>query len=240
MKPAPDIFLAFGKVSEPLQALAHEGTDIARRGRELGQQVAWIGSGTEPLRLNSPGWLKVAPELIAALSGREGLRLLCRDRLESIIPPFAAQTRRWIAGYLDRIEDRTGKAQEQGDALTRLSDRFFAALLPLPSPHIATVDRIGGKISIQEDEEFVRLDMAFWDGTQLTGIIFGDENESTPAKRKALERLAERARSRFVLHRIASNAASDALARTMVDKVMDANPPWFGPYRADEFSTPLP
>jgi hypothetical protein len=240
LTPATDFFLAFGKVSDPLQALANEGAEIARDGHGLGQQVAFIGPDSAALRLNSPGWLKVAPELIAALSKREDLRLLCRDRLESIIPPFAAQTRRWIGSYLDRVEGLAGDTRDHGNLLTRPSDRYFAALLPLPSPHIVAAYRANGKVSIDDDAEFVHLDIAFWDGVQLTGVIFGDENASTPEEHKALNRLAERAQSRFVLKRIALNKISDAFAQTQANKILDANQPWYGPYRASEFSKPLP
>ncbi len=53
--PSAGLFVAFGKIAQPGEALRREGTDVAARGGALGRQVAIIQPDTAAFRLNSPG-----------------------------------------------------------------------------------------------------------------------------------------------------------------------------------------
>ena len=232
----PALFIAFGKVSDPRIALAREGAEVAAQGGGLGRQVAVIGADMPAVRINTPGWLKVAPEMIAALPERGDLRVLVRDRLRGATPPFAARAGRWIEAYLDRAERAAG---EPGEGILQPSDRVFAALLPLPAARVLPVD-LGAKMREVEGYDFVAFDLAIWDGTRLIGVLFGDESSRPPAVRAALARLETLMGGRVELRWIATPAAEEALAEEMLEAMAAALPPWFGPYRAEGFREPLP
>lgn len=238
-EPGRQVFVAFGKVANPGRAMEGAGEELAPGGPGLGQQVALVGAGTGPFRLNSGNWMRARPELVAALPGRHDLRTLCRDRLEVLLPSFAAGARRWVHGYLDRVEGLVPERAEDDGQVTAPSDRFFAALLPLPLPRVTTVTRAEGKIAATGDG-FARLDLAFWDGTCLTGILFGAQNAQSPNELRTLERFAASAGPLFDLQRITGPAGAEALASEMAQRVCDVPGPWFGPYRAEALSRPLP
>lgn len=232
----PALFVAFGKVSDPRIALAQEGGEVAAQGGGLGRQVAVIGADMPAVRINAPGWLKVGPEMIAALPERADLRVLVRDRLRGLTPPFAARSGRWIEAYLDRAEAVAGKP---GEGILQPSDRVFAALLPLPAAHVLPVD-LGAKMQTVEGYDFVTFDLAFWDGKQLIGILFGGESSRPPAVRVALARLEALMSGRIALRWIVTPADEASLAEEMLKAMASALPPWFGPYRAEGFREPLP
>lgn len=235
----PALFLAFGKVSRPLEALAHEGAKVAARGSHLGRQVALIGTGTPAIRLNSPGWLRAPPELIAALPDHAALCLLCRDRLRSITPPFAARASRWIEAYLDQAETDAGPAGS-GTEVIHTSDRMFASLLPLPAPRLVPVHLERQKLRPIQGQAVIPLDLAFWDGTRLTAVLFGGENSTPPALRDALAKMTNLLGARFDLQRITTSQQERDLAAKLLMAARAAPRPWFGPYRAEGFHATLP
>lgn len=234
------LFLSFGKVSLPLQAMEQEGRRIARTGQPLGHQVAVVSGGTPAFRFSTPGWLGASPALIAALPDRPGLRLLCRDRLEAIVPAFAAAQRRWMARYLDRLEELYPLEGDEGDPLNRPSDRFFAALLPLPAVSLLPVTARGDAFIPVDPGDFVAADLAFWDGARLTAVFFGDVNTASPRAREELTNLINAAEPMLVVRRVTATAEADRLIDDIL-LMIDAQPhSRFGPYRAAAFQTPLP
>lgn len=237
--PGRHIFIAYGKVANPRRAMEGAGAELAPGGRDLGQQVALVGPGTAAFRLDSGGWLRVTPELAAALTTRRDLRILCRDRLEVLLPAFAARVRRWVHDYLDRVEALVPAGAEDDGQVSAPSDRYFAAPLPIPVPRVTMADRTGKEITASR-EGFARMDLAFWDGTRLTGILFGGPNAQSPNDLRALESFAEAAGPLFELRRITRPAEAETLADEMARKVCGVPGPWFGPYRAEAFSAPLP
>lgn len=236
---SPALFLAFGKVSRPLEALAHEGAKVAARGSHLGRQVAIIDTDTPAIRLNSPGWLRAPPELIAALPDHAALCLLCRDRLRSITPPFAARTSRWIEAYLDEAETDSGPAGS-GTEVIHASDRMFASLLPLPAPRMIPVHFEHQEPRPIQGQAVIPLDLAFWDGARLTGVLFGGENSTPPALRDALANMKNLLGARFDLLRITTSQQERDLAAKLLISARSAPRPWFGPYRVGGFHAKLP
>jgi hypothetical protein len=230
--------LAFGKVSSPEMALRIEGRALLEQDRSLGRQVALISAQTPALRLNSPGWMDVQPSLIAALGSPEQLRALCRDRLYAQIPTFAAQARRWIDRYLDTTEAVCGPADDSG-GITSPGDRFFATLLPLPAARVALGRVEAGRLILEEDLGFCGFDLAFWDGTTLKAVLFGEDNVHTPRQKQLYASLGECLGNLFQLHRI-TNPTETTFIETLISQALTAPPPWFGPYRAEGFQSPLP
>ncbi|WP_265516835.1 hypothetical protein [Nitratireductor luteus] len=203
-------------------------------------QFALIGRGTCAFRLNSPGWFRATPALIAALPDRKGLRLLCRDRIEKIVPAFSAEARRWITLYLDQVEAVAGKAIDPSSNLTDPSDCFFAALLPLPACLVGKLRGGAGNLQIETALDIVRFDLVFWDGCTLVAILFGAENTTTPGKRAAIAALERALAPRLRVRRIENNEDSVSLAAQLAAEIRQVPAPHYGPYRFPELQEPLP
>jgi hypothetical protein len=240
---ASQIFLSYGRVSDSSSARAKEGRLIAARGGGLGRQVALIGAKTPAFRLNSPGWLAVAPELAAALDSRAMLRTLCRDRLMAATPAFAAYTRRVVEAYLERIGDLAGPPPEQVETVTDPSDRFFAALLPMPNAHIQPVTVEEGGLVPVAGHDPVRVDLAFWDGRTVTAINFGGAGSRLPRQARALTALEQALGGRISVHEISDMARLDLdtiLPEAVFAEMKAMTGVVFGPFRAAEFQAALP
>jgi hypothetical protein len=225
-----DRFLCFGKVASPDVARRNEGANLPATRGGLGRQVALIGSETPAFRLNSPGWMAPGPELIAALDTREALCLLCRDRLEAIVPGFAPRVREFCAAYLDAVASRIGPPEE-GDDVSLPGDRFFNALLPLPCPRVAVPESATG---------WVGADIGFWDGTDLVLVRFGAETSVLPRQRNELASLERLGDGGVRLSWLPYGAGPEALPASIMAGVENAALPVFGPYRAAAFQSPLP
>ena len=91
-----------------------------------------------------------------------------------------------------------------------------------------------------EGYDSVALDLAFWDGTQLVGVLFAGESSRLPAARTDLARLQELMGERPVLRWIVAPAEEAALSEKMLESMASTLPPWFGPYRAEGFGERLP
>ena len=226
-----DLFLCFGKVASADVARQNEGADILARGGGLGRQVAAINDTTPAFCLNSPGWMTPGPELIAAMDTRNALRLLCRDRLEALVPGFAPRVREFCTAYLDAIADRVGAAEEDAANLSIPGDRFFAALLPLPCPKLAAPETASG---------WVEADFAFWDGEALTLIRFGNETSLLPRQRSEFTRLTEAHKGHLNMLWLPLNAGPVSLPPSILARAEQTPLPIFGPYRAPAFQAPLP
>jgi hypothetical protein len=240
---APLIFLSYGRVSDSSAARVNEGRLIAARGGGLGRQVALIGARSPAFRLNSPGWLAVAPELAAALDSRSMLRMLCRDRLLAAVPPFAAQTRRIVEAYLDRVEEIAGPPPQRAEAVTDPSDRYFSALLPLPNAQIQIVTADEDGLQANHGQDPARADLAFWDGTRLTAILTGGAGARLPRQARALEALELAAGGRVIVHQAGASTDFDLdtiLPEAVLKAMAQAREPFYGPYRAGEFLAELP
>lgn len=225
-----ELFLCFGKVASPDVAERNEGAELRATGGGLARQVALIKKSTPAFRINSPGWMVPGPEMIAAMDTRAALRLLCRDRLEAIVPSFAPRVREFCAIYLDAIADRTGDAEEGAD-ISLPGDRFFAALLPLPCPKLASPEAAEG---------WVEADLGFWDGERLTLIRFGNETSLLPRQRAEFDAVEQAAEGRLRLLWLPLGAGPEALPAPLMAFAEQAELPVFGPYRAAAFRAPLP
>lgn len=171
------VALAWGRVSDPVAALAAEGRDLAADHRALGVQTARLRPGLPPLRLNTAGWLRVDAVTTPALTDGEALRRLVAVRLAAAVPPFRSTVRAFIAAYLAAVARRcppppTGAAVAQ--TVRHPGDRFFNALLPLPCAWLP--DQEGG---------FVRADVAFWTGDDLFGILLCEPSAIVSGARRA-------------------------------------------------------
>lgn len=225
-----DLFLCFGKVASPEVAQRNEGAEVRAAGGGLGRQVALIHTKTPAFCLNSPGWMTPGPELIAAMDTRTALRLLCRDRLEALVPSFAPRVLEFCQSYLNAIAERVGPAKD-GDDISMAGDRFFAALLPLPSPKLA---------SSVAAEGWVEADLGFWDGNVLTLVRFGAETTLLPRQRDEFAALEQEAKGHVRLIWLPLGAGPEALPIPMMSVAEEAKLPVFGPYRATAFRAPLP
>lgn len=224
------LFLCFGKVASPEVARRNEGAELQAAGRALGRQVAYIDTDTPAFRLNSPGWMAPGQELIAALDTRAALRLLCRDRLEALVPGFAPRVREFCRSYLDMIAEHVGPAKDSDD-ICLPGDRFFAALLPLPSPKLAAPETASG---------WVEADLGFWDGKTLTLIRYGSDAALLPRQREEFAALEKTSMGRVRLLWLPVGAGPDALPALLIDTAAAVRMPVFGPYRAAAFRAPLP
>ena len=225
-----NLFLCFGKVASRDVALDNEGAELAARGGGLGRQVALINTDTPAFCLNSPGWMAPKPELIAAMDSREALRLLCRDRLEALVPGFAPRVREFCQSYLDSVAARIGPA-EDGKDISLPGDRYFAALLPLPCPKLALPEVPSG---------WVEADLGFWDGNTLTLIRFGGETTLLPRERAEFAALEQASNGHLRPLWLPFGAGPDALPAPLMAVAEKARSPVFGPYRAVAFRAPLP
>ncbi len=237
------IFLSFGRVSDASAARAAEGKLVASRGGGLGRQVALFGAQTPAFRLNSRGWMTVAPGLVAALDTRAKLRMLCRDRLMAASPPFAARARRVVAAYLDRAEQLAGPPPERPEAVTHPTDRFFETLLPMPNAHVQPVTAAGSELVPVAGHNPVRVDLAFWDGETLHAILFGGAGSRMPQQARALAGLKQALAERISIRDIEGSGQFDL--ETILPKTVFAAPDGksaliYGPYRAPEFHVDLP
>lgn len=223
------LFLCYGKVASPDVAYRNEGADLASVDGGLGRQVAAIGAETPAFRLNSPGWVTLAPELIAALGTRSALRLLCRDRIEAKVPGFAPRVREFCRSYLDAVADRVDPAEE-GEEISLPGDRFFAALLPLPSPQVMAPSAAHG---------WIVADLAFWDGEILTLIRFGSPSGLLPRQRSELESLTDAMAGRVEVIWLPIGDGPERLPERIMAAASKARLPVFGPYRAPAFRAPL-
>lgn len=240
---APLIFLSFGRVSDADTARREEGRLVAAKGGGLGRQVALVAPDTPAFRLNTPGWLVAAPELIMALDSRAMLRTLCRDRLLAAVPPFSARTRRVVEAYLDRIGELAGEPPDKPDGVTDPTDRYFSALLPMPNAHIQPVRTGRDGLAAAGGQEPVRVDLAFWDGSTLTAIVFGGAGSRLPRQSRALAALKDALGPRLALHEIdgiTRSGLDGIVPQHVLDVVIGSAGPVYGPYRAPEFSLELP
>lgn len=225
-----ELFLCFGKVASLEVAQRNEGAEVRAAGGGLGRQVALINEATPAFCLNSPGWMTPGPELIAAMDTRAALRLLCRDRLEALVPGFAPRVREFCSAYLDAITDRIGQAEE-GDDISNPGDRFFAGLLPLPCPKLASPEAVVG---------WVEADVGFWDGNVLTLIRFGAETSLLPRQRAEFAALEQVSKGQLRVLWLPFGAGPDTLPEPLMAVAELAQLPVFGPYRATAFRAPLP
>jgi len=146
---------------------------------------AVISEGAPAICLNSSGWLTPPPDLIMAMQDRRLLRELCRDGLAALTLGFSAAAQRATHRYLEALEAQFPAPLEPPFDLFHPSDRFFAALLPMPAPRIALA---GGDGRLSQSD-VAEADLAFWDGQGLVLISFGDGAQYTPRQRKAREGL---------------------------------------------------
>jgi len=230
------IFLCYGKVAAPEVARRNEGAEVLARGGGLGRQVAWIGPDTPAFRLNTPGWIAPAPELIAALDTGAALRLLCRDRLLATCPSFAPRARDFLTAWLDAAEADDGSDDGPDDGseapgeVSAQADRFFAALLPLPHVQIALPGGNG----------FATFDIAFWDGSALAALRFGMEAGLLPRQRREIGALQDALGPRLRVLWLSADAGPGAVPEPLHASARTAPLPVFGPYRAPVFQAPLP
>ena len=225
-----EYFLSFGKVVSPEATRQNEGAEVSAAGGGLGRQMALITAKTPAFCLNSPGWMMPGPELIAAMDSRADLHLLCHDRIKAMVPAFAPRVREFCQSYLNAIEFQIGPA-EDGDSISLPCDRFFAALLPLPCPKIATPHAAGG---------WVEADLGFWDGGRLTLIRFGSDTAILPRQRAEIAALEASAQSLVRLLWRPLGAGPEAIPKSLMTVAENAKLPVFGPYRAPSFRMPLP
>jgi hypothetical protein len=215
---------------------------VAKRGGGMGRQVALMHEGTEALRLNTPGWMEPPPELIVSLPDRASLRLLCRDRLQSIVPSFSASARSFILAYFDYLAARLDPLPHVGeDCITHPSDRYFAALLPLPNVYVAPVSLESAQPVVMQGHDFIHFDLGFWDGETFTGIFFGSPSKLTPRRKNSLDQLMKSLSPRLQVLWVDQNGAAqpDNMPPAIIDAWKTAKPPWFGPYRAAGFRQDL-
>ena len=118
-----------------------------------------------------------------------------------------------------------------GDEISLPGDRFFAALLPLPSPKLA---------SSKAADVWVEADLGFWDGKTLTLIRFGSETTLLPRQRAEFAALEKAAAGRVRLLWLPMGAGPEALPAPLMKTAATSALPVFGPYRAAAFRAPLP
>lgn len=184
--------LVYGTIENPAAALVRErGRWAARPG--IGPMSASLAEGVPALRLNTPGWMNVSPDVVQTLAGTEALTDYCRDRLVNRVPIFSLVIRSFIAAYFDHVakevEHRRDELEARLDAAGfRVSSGFptyrdwiFSALLPVPQVYIATAVPGGS-------DAFVAMDVLFWTGRGPVALAL--ESGSMPTARSLRGRRA--------------------------------------------------
>ena len=219
--------IAFGKRRIP--GSVHEAL-------EPGHAV--VANGARAICLNSPGWVRLTPELITAAKDRATLRLLCRDGLARMTNSFSAAAARTIRRYFKSLETRYPLPNERSADLFDATDRYFSALLPMPAPTIAVTE-----IAAMAERP-AESDLAFWNGDRLTLIRFGGFARETPGQRNALEMLIEKSPVEVHLHRAPEErdaSLEEVITPEVLDWEMRSEGPAHGPIRLNQLQEwPLP
>src|SRR5690349_628276 len=131
--------IAYGLVENPVRVLSMQPATVPRDRTILTPSLASFAADDSALRLNSAGWIRLPPEVMATLQTHEALKAYCRRQIEKKTSIFDRPLQDFVAGYLDIVEAEVSEhaAELSGNAsweagLHSTSDWFFSAFLPLP------------------------------------------------------------------------------------------------------------
>jgi hypothetical protein len=178
--------VAFGIVENPARVLSALPAPMSSEDVVLSPSAASFSSGSPALRINSAGWMRLTPEVMARLRTQAALKDYCRARIEKKASIFDRPLQEFLTGYLDVVEtevnnhaaDLPGGASWDA-ALFSTADWFFSAFLPLPNAHL--------QLTAEEQREtgaaaFLRFDVLFWTGSSLFAATL--ERVSMPTTRQ--------------------------------------------------------
>lgn len=145
----------------------------------LTNRYAVIADGMPAVRLSSRGWLSVTPDERMDLPKPWDQYLLCREAILHSASQFAVQVRQFLEAYLDFCQDAVGAhrrvLEPDGKDLFGHEDFVFSAWLPMPRARILLP-----KDADDDVPAFAEVDVAFWDGRQITAVLI--EGAQTPLK----------------------------------------------------------
>ncbi len=174
----PGSLIIYGQVLDPgrVYAALQEQQGPAP---PLTRQYALLTDQTPGLRLSSSGWMLLPLDQRMMLSTIDELFLLCREKVMQGAPQFARPMRQFLESYLDAIAaavDVNNELQNAPDSeIYTAKDWVFSSWLPLPNAHILLPSEYGS-----QSPEFAKLDVAFWQGGRIVGVVI--EGSGTPLK----------------------------------------------------------
>lgn len=188
--------IAFGVVENPARVLSMQPAALPHGGKILSPSLASFASDSSALRLNSAGWMNLAPEVMATLRSHVALKDYCRRRIEKKAPIFDRPLQDFLTDYLDAVEAevRDHAASLPGGAswdaaLYSAADWFFSAFLPLPNAHLGLTAE---ERAATGAECFIHFDVLFWTGTSLIAVTLDRLSMQTPRQRREQARFAAR------------------------------------------------
>jgi hypothetical protein len=185
--------IAFGVVENPARVLSMHPA-LPHGGPVLSPSLASFASDSPALRLNSAGWMRLPPEVMATLHTHGALKGYCRSRIEKKAPIFDRPLQDFLTGYLDAVEtevrDHAGSlpgGASWDTALYGTGDWFFSAFLPLPNAHL---ELTAEEQAATGAECFIRFDVLFWTGASLIAVTLERLSMQTTRRRHEQARFA--------------------------------------------------
>jgi len=180
--------IAYGLVENPARLLSMQPTVLPQGGTVLTPSLASFASDNPALRLNSAGWIRLPPEVMATLQTHEALKAYCRRQIEKKVSIFDRPLQDFISGYFDAVEAevRSHAAELSGGAsweaaIHSTADWFFSAFLPLPNAHLELTETETGETGAGR---FIRFDAVFWTGASLIAVTLKRLSMKTSRERQ--------------------------------------------------------
>jgi hypothetical protein len=186
--------IAYGLVENPARVLSTRPATLPQGGTILTPSLASFASNSPALRLNSAGWLRLPPEVMATLQTQATLKDCCRRQIEKKASIFDRPLQDFLVGYLDIVEAqvRDHAAELSGGpswdaALHSTADWFFSAFLPLPNAYLQLTEEEKEKTGAGP---FIRFDAVFWTGVSLVAVTLERLSMKTSRERQQQARFA--------------------------------------------------
>lgn len=192
----PQTLLVYGMVTDPA-AVARSLEPIPPDSMHqdgpflLSNRYAVVSPSSPALRLNSPGWIDLAPIQMMEVSSTVDNLDLCRDRVLGNASPFALSLRVFLGAYFQFVATQTEAHKAELEPENAENDVFnhadwvFSAWLPLPHAHVLLPDGEG------DEPRFAELDVAFLLGGHLVGVMIEGIGTPTKSQRERLQFLED-------------------------------------------------
>lgn len=188
----PQTLLVYGMVTDPAAVARSLSQMPPGVPFMLSNRFAVVAPSSPALRLNSPGWIDLAPIQMMEIASTTDIFDLCRDRVMANASPFARPLRAFLEAYFQFVAAQTENhrtqlepADPENDVFNHL-DWVFSAWLPLPHAHVLLPDA-----GAPDEPWFAELDVAFLLGGRLLGVIIESIGTATKSRRQRLQYLEE-------------------------------------------------
>ena len=233
--------IAYGLVENPARVLSMQPAALSKGGTILTPALASFASDSPALRLNSAGWIRLPPEVMATLQTHAALKDYCRRQIDKKASIFDRPLQDFLACYLDVVETqiRDHAAELSGGAswdtaLQSTADWFFSAFLPLPNAHLQLTEEERAEMGAGR---FIRFDAVFWTGAALIAVTLERLSMRTSRERQQQARFAAmRPDISFVtIPNSNSREAMESRLRMLCHRFWEGLRYPLGPYRPDAF-----